>query len=131
MPYINLKTNIEVTDKAKIMTALGELISILPGKTVARTMVSVEDKVALCFAGSDEPCAIIETIVNPESIMDNNKEKINAIRQIRQSLFSLMINFFIAIIKKTSSKDLILPRYMVRHGKTNNIRDLICSHYLQ
>lgn len=79
MPYINLKTNIEVTDKAKIMAALGDLITILPGKTVARTMVSVQDKVALCFAGSDEPCAIIETIVNPESVMDNNKEYCMAI----------------------------------------------------
>ena len=87
MPYINLKTNIEIQDKDKLMTVLGELISILPGKTVARTMVSVEDKVALCFAGSAEPCAIIETIVNPESIMDNNKEYCMAvINKVKEEL---------------------------------------------
>lgn len=74
MPYINLKTNVEISDKAKLLQVLGELITILPGKTVARTMVSVEDKVALCFAGSDEPCAIIETIVNPESVLDGSKD---------------------------------------------------------
>lgn len=79
MPYIKVKTNVEVNEKAKLITALGELITILPGKSVARTMVSVEDKVALCFAGSDDPCAIIETLVNPESIMDNNKEYCMAI----------------------------------------------------
>ena len=74
MPFINLKTNVEIKDKAKVMNALWELISIIPGKTVERTMVSVEDKVAMGFAGSQEPCAMIETLVNPGTNMENNPE---------------------------------------------------------
>ena len=54
MPFINLKTNVEIKDKAKVMNALWELISIIPGKTVERTMVSVEDKIAMGFAGSEQ-----------------------------------------------------------------------------
>lgn len=74
MPFINLKTNVEIKDKAKVMDALWELISIIPGKTVERTMVSVEDKVAMGFAGSQEPCAMIETLVNPDTNMEKNSE---------------------------------------------------------
>ena len=79
MPYIELKTNVEIKDKAKLKAALGELIGIIPGKTVSRTMVSVYDKDTLCFAGSDEPCAIIMTWVNPETEMDKNKEYCQAV----------------------------------------------------
>lgn len=74
MPYVNLKTNVEVKDKAKVMNALWELISIIPGKTVERTMVSITDNVAMGFAGSAEPCAMIETLVNPGTNMEHNPE---------------------------------------------------------
>ena len=74
MPFINLKTNVEIKDKAKVMNALWELVSIIPGKTIERTMVSVEDKVAMGFAGNQEPCAMIETLVNPGTNMENNPE---------------------------------------------------------
>lgn len=89
MPYINLKTNVEIQDKEKLMTVLGELITMLPSKTVARTMVSVTDKVTMNFAGSTEPCAIIETLVNPESLMDNNKEYCLAVINTVQRELSL------------------------------------------
>lgn len=74
MPFINLKTNVEVKDKTKVMDALWSLVSIIPGKTIDRTMVSIQDNVDMGFAGSKEPCAMIETLVNPETDMDNNKE---------------------------------------------------------
>lgn len=74
MPYIKLKTNVEIKDKSHLKEALVALIGIIPGKTPARTMVSVEEKVAMSFAGTEEPCAMIETLVNPESVMDKNKE---------------------------------------------------------
>ena len=79
MPYIELKTNVEISNKAKLKAALGELIAIIPEKTVSRTMVSVVEKDSLCFAGSDEPCAIIMTLVNPETIMDKNRDYCQAV----------------------------------------------------
>lgn len=79
MPYIELKTNVEISNKAKLKAALGELIAIIPEKTVSRTMVSVVEKDSLCFAGSDEPCAIIMTWVNPETIMDKNRDYCQAV----------------------------------------------------
>lgn len=79
MPYINLKTNVEIKDKKHLKAVLAELIGILPGKSVARTMVSVSDMVEMNFAGTEEPCAMIETLVNPESVMDKNKEYCMAI----------------------------------------------------
>lgn len=87
MPYIELKTNVEIKDKAALKAALGELIAIIPEKTVSRTMVSVVEKDTLCFAGSDEPCAMIMTWVNPETIMDKNKDYCQAvIEEVKNAL---------------------------------------------
>lgn len=87
MPFVNLKTNVEIKDKTKVMNALWELISIIPGKTVERTMVSIEDNVAMGFAGSQEPCAMIETLVNPESDMNKNSEYCLAvIKRVKEEL---------------------------------------------
>ena len=74
MPFVNLKTNVEVKNKEKVMNAIWELISIIPGKTPARTMISIEDKLAMGFAGIQEPCAMIETLVNPGTDMEKNPE---------------------------------------------------------
>ena len=82
MPYIELKTNVEVADKPKLMAALVDLIGIIPGKDVSRTMVSVEDKVSMAFAGSTEPCAMVTTLVNPETVMDKNKDYCQAVIEL-------------------------------------------------
>ena len=87
MPYVNLRTNVDIKDKPRLLQTLGELISLLPGKSVARTMVNIQEKSDLCFAGTTEPCAMIETLVNPESSMENNKEYCMAvIRAVQQEL---------------------------------------------
>lgn len=64
MPYINVKTNIKVENKSELQQNLGELIRIIPGKTPERTMILIDDLQSLFFAGTDEPCAMIETQVN-------------------------------------------------------------------
>lgn len=79
MPYIELKTNVEIADKAKLLSALVELIGIIPDKTIAKTMVSVEEKVSMAFAGSTEPCVMVTTWVNPETVMDKNKDYCQAV----------------------------------------------------
>lgn len=62
MPYINVKTN-QKADKSKcdaVKTRLGSAISLLPGKSEAYLMVSLEPESVLYFKGSDKPCAIAE-----------------------------------------------------------------------
>ena len=64
MPFIDLKTNVKIADKEAMKAKLGEVITIIPGKTEARTMVRLQDGCDLWFAGSAEPCAIVDTLVN-------------------------------------------------------------------
>jgi phenylpyruvate tautomerase PptA (4-oxalocrotonate tautomerase family) len=63
MPYINTKTNIEVsTEKEeKVKQRLGKAIELIPGKSEEWLMVAIEGKTALYFKGkTDNPIAIVE-----------------------------------------------------------------------
>lgn len=62
MPFINLKTSVplsenEVTD---LKSALGQLISVFPGKSESWLMCQIEPGVNMFFKGSDSPCAFAE-----------------------------------------------------------------------
>ena len=67
MPYINLKTNIAVADANDLQKKLGEAIRLIPGKTPERTMILIDDRQPLFFAGTAEPCIMVETQVNAET----------------------------------------------------------------
>lgn len=60
MPFIEIKTNINVSDTSVslIEKMLGKDIEILPGKSEKWLMVNIIDKQKMCFDGSDEPCLI-------------------------------------------------------------------------
>lgn len=60
MPFIEIKTNIDVSDKSVslIEKILGKDIEILPGKSEKWLMISVNDNQKMCFGGNDEPCLI-------------------------------------------------------------------------
>ena len=63
MPTIEIQTNVEVNQTAaqNIKSALGQIITCIPGKTESGLMVLVEDKLRMWFRGSDEtPMAIVE-----------------------------------------------------------------------
>lgn len=62
MPFINIKTNAEVSaEKAKaIKSHLGLAITAIPGKSEAWLMVGIEDNYKLFFKGTDEPAAMVE-----------------------------------------------------------------------
>lgn len=79
MPYISVRTNVEIKDKNALMKRLGEIITVIPGKTEARTMVSLHEKVDLYFAGSDEPCAIAETLVNAGTDHSRDREYLDLV----------------------------------------------------
>ncbi|MDO4554637.1 MAG: phenylpyruvate tautomerase MIF-related protein, partial [Lachnospiraceae bacterium] len=63
MPFINTKTNISLSRKQKenVKKALGEAISLIPGKSEQWLMVGFEDSCPLYFSGDTlEPCAMVE-----------------------------------------------------------------------
>ena len=62
MPFIQLKTNAEINenDEKLIKGKLGELITIIPGKSENWLMVQISGGKKMYFKGSDEKCAMIE-----------------------------------------------------------------------
>ena len=62
MPFIQLKTNAEINenDGKLIKSKLGELITIIPGKSENWLMVQIRCGKKMYFKGSDEKCAMIE-----------------------------------------------------------------------
>ena len=65
MPFINVKTNIPVSENAQeaLKTRLGQAIEAIPGKSEAWLMVGVEPECALWFQGTDAPAALVEVSV--------------------------------------------------------------------
>lgn len=63
MPFINVKTNVKLSDTAKqsLMKKLTKSITIIPGKSEAHLMCAVEDGQTMMFHGdSSSPMAIVE-----------------------------------------------------------------------
>lgn len=65
MPFINVKANVSATkDKeAAVKSALGEAVSIIPGKSEDWLMVGIEPDHILYFKGSDAPAAMVEVSI--------------------------------------------------------------------
>lgn len=65
MPYINIKTNTDVSKEAELTlkTAFGEAITKIPGKSEQWLMVGVEPGSHLYFKGSEEPAAMVEVSI--------------------------------------------------------------------
>ncbi|MGN0637043.1 MAG: phenylpyruvate tautomerase MIF-related protein [Huintestinicola sp.] len=65
MPFINIKTNAEVTpEKAdSIRSALGLAITAIPGKSEGWLMVGIEDNYKLYFKGTEEPAAMVQVSI--------------------------------------------------------------------
>lgn len=63
MPFINVKTNIEVTKEHKeiVKQRLGKAIELIPGKSEEWLMVAIDDNVSLYFKGkTDKPISFVE-----------------------------------------------------------------------
>lgn len=65
MPFINVKTNVSVPEEkeAALKAALGQAVTILPGKSENWLMVGVEPDYHLWFKGTDEPAAMVDVSV--------------------------------------------------------------------
>ena len=65
MPFINVKTNTPVSkDKeTALKSALGQAVSIIPGKSETWLMVEIEPERKLYFKGTDDPAAMVSVSV--------------------------------------------------------------------
>ncbi len=62
MPFINLKTNIKITEDREdiLRKELGEAITVIPGKSEAWLMLGFQDEMKMAFRGDASPLAMIE-----------------------------------------------------------------------
>jgi phenylpyruvate tautomerase PptA (4-oxalocrotonate tautomerase family) len=63
MPFINIKTNIEITEQklSDIKTKLGQSILLIPGKSESWLMLNFEEKCKMYFKGDNKlPIAFVE-----------------------------------------------------------------------
>ena len=62
MPYVNVSTNkvLDAAQKNELQTKLGDLISIMPGKTAEQTLIKISDNCDMYRRGFDGPLCIIE-----------------------------------------------------------------------
>lgn len=65
MPYISVRTSEPMEQKQieGIKTALGEIVTIIPGKSEAALMVDIQDNCHLYYQGSSEPNAYVKVEV--------------------------------------------------------------------
>ena len=91
MPYIKVKTNVEIKDKERLKSLLGKAITTIPGKEEWMTAISLEDNSTMCFSGSSSPCAVVDTLVNAGTNRSKNTD-------------------YGEVIVSTLSKELDIPR---------------------
>lgn len=65
MPFINVKTNTEITKNTAdaMKSELGQAITAIPGKSEDWLMVEIQPERTLYFKGSDAPAAMVEVSV--------------------------------------------------------------------
>ena len=61
MPFMQLKTNVAVTEQQETLlkTSFGSAITAIPGKSETWLMVGIEPQYTLYFQGSDAPAAMV------------------------------------------------------------------------
>jgi hypothetical protein len=77
MPYIDVKMSIKLSDQNKddLKAKLGELITLIPGKTEAVLMIGINDGYTLYFSGQKkEKVAFMEVKLFKESAFEFKAE---------------------------------------------------------
>lgn len=77
MPYIELETNLNLDSEIKneIKSKLGELISILPGKSETYLMVKILDSLDLYFQGNKKEALICKINLYGNSVNKNSLDE--------------------------------------------------------
>ncbi|MDQ6987070.1 MAG: phenylpyruvate tautomerase MIF-related protein [Mariprofundaceae bacterium] len=60
MPYLNIQTNVPVSDEAALLAEASAAVAAMLGKPENYVMVHIESGVALMFAGMDAPAAYLQ-----------------------------------------------------------------------
>lgn len=89
MPFIEVKTNQTISDKAALKSALGEAITAIPGKTETWLMVELEGDKDMYFQGSNEPCAMFEIAIFGKASNEAYDNLTNKICEISKKLLSV------------------------------------------
>ena len=65
MPFMQLKTNVAVTEQQETLlkTSFGSAITAIPGKSETWLMVGIEPQYTLYFQGSDAPAGMVEVCI--------------------------------------------------------------------
>ena len=65
MPYIDAKTNVQITNEQKeaLIKEFGKAIEKIPGKSENWLMVNIEDAHTMAFRGDFSPCAMVEIAI--------------------------------------------------------------------
>jgi hypothetical protein len=95
MPYINTKTNVEISKGKEVILKkkLGKAIEIIPGKDENGLMISFEDRCSLYFRGeSDEPIAFVEVMILGSTTKDVYQKLTEAITDILQEELNIAPN---------------------------------------
>lgn len=81
MPYININTNKQLAPEKKqeLQAKLGDLISILPGKTAEQTLIKISDGCDMYRRGFDGPLCMIEIYLYQMQTFQNKAELSGAI----------------------------------------------------
>jgi len=60
MPYLNIKTNQEISDVSVFIKKASSAVSKASGKPESYVMISVDQKTTMSMAGSDKPAALLD-----------------------------------------------------------------------
>ena len=91
MPFINIKTNVDVKKEKEelIKSSLGQLITLLPGKSESWLMINIEKNNSMYFKGSDSPLALVKVELYGSSSKDNYNKLTNAITSLLNKELSI------------------------------------------
>jgi len=91
MPYIAINTSIEISDaqKEKIKTEVGKLITIIPGKTEANTMVDFCECRTIFKAGEKVDGAMIELRLWRKAEFEDKKKFVETLFKFLQGELGL------------------------------------------
>lgn len=87
MPFINVKTNTEVSkeQEVKVKQSLGKAIELIPGKSEEWLMVAIEGGLALYFKGNtDQPTAFVEVKIFGSASEEAYQRETERITQVIQ-----------------------------------------------
>lgn len=60
MPYLNIKTNQEVSDVSALIKKASSTVSQASGKPESYVMIAVDQKTPMSMGGSDKPTALLD-----------------------------------------------------------------------